>query len=223
MNIPKDMLSGPHKVFSEKIAEGMNQTRAYMAAYPEAGYDTARNRGAQLIAQDCIRTEVERLRIKVEEALDGVILNMSEKRRILSTIAKEGERDSDRINAIKVDTEHASLSQIHLDSMEALNPEQMKATVLRLAAERAASGSMSNSELTSLVKALTQEEKSQAQIYKLQTDAAEAVAELMADVEKAKGLRALAEDKTVPHSQYLEAVRQRMFGGNAIPAPGNAA
>lgn len=61
------MLSGPHQKFAEGIAAGLNQTEAYMAAYPKAKYDSARAKAPLLFANDSIQSEVASLRKAVKD------------------------------------------------------------------------------------------------------------------------------------------------------------
>ena len=99
------VLSGPHQKFAEGIALGLNATEAYVAAYPNAKPSEAAKNTSRMTKNDEIREEVERLRRKAEEAAGGVVLTLVEKRTILAQIARGGERDGDRINAIKADND----------------------------------------------------------------------------------------------------------------------
>lgn len=99
------VLSGPHQKFAEGIALGLNATDAYVAAYPASTRVAASPNAARLIRNDKVLEEVERLRRKAEEAAGGVVLTLVEKRTILAQIARGGERDGDRINAIKADND----------------------------------------------------------------------------------------------------------------------
>jgi hypothetical protein len=99
------VLSGPHQKFAEGIALGLNATDAYVAAYPASTRVAASPNAARLIRNDKVLEEVDRLRLKAEEAAGGVVLTLVEKRTILAQIARGGERDGDRINAIKADND----------------------------------------------------------------------------------------------------------------------
>jgi phage terminase small subunit len=61
------MLSGPHQKFAEGIASGLNQTRAYMAAYPDASEESARRLGSQLLTNVDVASKVDELQKKVEK------------------------------------------------------------------------------------------------------------------------------------------------------------
>lgn len=55
-------LTDAQKAFCLHYAKTFNATASYLRAYPNCSYDTARNNGSVLLAKDCIRAEIQRLK-----------------------------------------------------------------------------------------------------------------------------------------------------------------
>jgi phage terminase small subunit len=60
------MLSGPQREFAKGIASGLNQTQAYLAAYPDSSDEAARRSAARLMTNVDVITEIARLGEKIE-------------------------------------------------------------------------------------------------------------------------------------------------------------
>ena len=92
-----------HERFACELAKGASQSEAYRLAGYEAG--DANANASRLTANDSIQKRVLWLKKK---AATGDILTMQEKREIAAQIARRGEKDSDRLAAIRVDNDLAS-------------------------------------------------------------------------------------------------------------------
>jgi len=77
-----DTLSASHqKVLTNMVVKGLNQTRAYMDAYPESSYDAARDSSSQLLAKPCMKEAYAELKLELKErasvdfdwVLDGLV------------------------------------------------------------------------------------------------------------------------------------------------------
>ena len=53
------MISGTRKTFCDGIVSGLNQTKAYRAAYPKSTAEAARKHAPRLVANGDIRAEIE--------------------------------------------------------------------------------------------------------------------------------------------------------------------
>lgn len=79
---------------------------------------------------------------------------------------------------------------------------------------------LTTAEIVALSRALTDQQRADAMLYKIQYDAADFVAAVMKDEAKAKALRELATEGNMTPAQYIEAVRHRMYGDAAAAIPG---
>lgn len=82
------MLSGPHQVFAEGIAKGLNQTEAYLLAYPKSAATSAPANAARLITNDKVAAEVQRIRREAEKLAGSAILSLVEKRTFLAQVVR---------------------------------------------------------------------------------------------------------------------------------------
>lgn len=99
------MLSGPHKKFAEGIAKGMNKTRAYLDAYPDAKADSASVGATRLLKNDKVLSEIARIRQEADKIAGSAVLTLAEKRDFCARLvrAKVGElpASSDLWSSIK--------------------------------------------------------------------------------------------------------------------------
>jgi phage terminase small subunit len=89
-------MTGPQIKFAEGIAQGLNQTEAYMAAYPKCRAKSARSKGSRLVTNGKISDHIERLRKLAESELIGTVKQRLER---LWNITECGD-DGDTIRAI---------------------------------------------------------------------------------------------------------------------------
>ena len=89
-------MTGPQIKFAEGIAQGLNQTEAYMAAYPKCSAKSARSKGSRLVTNGKISDHIERLRKLAESELIGTVKQRLER---LWNITECGD-DGDTIRAI---------------------------------------------------------------------------------------------------------------------------
>lgn len=102
MDGSQPLANSRHERFACELAKGASQSQAYRLAGYEAG--DANANGSRLTANDSIQQRVLWLKKK---AATGDILTMTEKREIAAQIARTGEKDSDRLAAIRVDNDLA--------------------------------------------------------------------------------------------------------------------
>jgi hypothetical protein len=123
------MLSGPQLKFVHGIVAGLNQTDAYLAAYPECSPKAAEAHGSRLVRNGKVKEEIARLRAEAEKAADGPILTLAMKRKFLHDLVTTpiGEVDKsswlcqsvkytedgfelkmpDKLRAIELDSKHS--------------------------------------------------------------------------------------------------------------------
>ena len=87
------------KFCRELIKHNYNQTRAYLAVYPESSKETAKTASSRLLTLDNVKSRINEL--QNEEKKDD-ILSIEECKRLLSGIALEADRNSDRIKALEI-------------------------------------------------------------------------------------------------------------------------
>lgn len=95
-------LNENHRAFVQYyLSNGFNATKAYMKAYPEAGYDTARTGGSDLLAKPDIQAEVERVRNEFEAK---TIITKEEIIQKLYEImmANQGKKDTFTLKSIEI-------------------------------------------------------------------------------------------------------------------------
>ena len=97
-------LTAKQENFAQCIADGFTQTEAYRRAYDCDNMDdkTICNEGYKLTNNREITARIQQLR---EQLAERLLFPRIERLEILKGIAKGGERDGDRINAIKVFSE----------------------------------------------------------------------------------------------------------------------
>ncbi len=87
------------KFCRELIKHNYNKTKAYLEVYPESSKEAARKNTSRLMANDGIKNRIAQLQ---QEQKQKDILSIEECKRLLSGIALEGERNSDRIRALEI-------------------------------------------------------------------------------------------------------------------------
>lgn len=99
------MLSGPHKKFAEGIAKGMNKTRAYLNAYPDAKPESAAVGATRLLKNDNVLSEIDRIRREADKIAGSAVLTLAEKRdfcaRLVRAKVSELPSSSDLWSSIK--------------------------------------------------------------------------------------------------------------------------
>ena len=97
-------LTAKQESFAQYIVDGFTQTEAYRRAYDCDNMDdkTICNEGYKLTNNRVITARIQQLRDQLAERL---LFPRIERLEELKSIAKTGERDGDRINAIKVFSE----------------------------------------------------------------------------------------------------------------------
>lgn len=71
------VITGPQRKFCELFAVDNNATAAYRAAYPNAAPDSARNAAARLLAKDCIKEEIQRIRAAGQKKAGSAVLTLA--------------------------------------------------------------------------------------------------------------------------------------------------
>lgn len=104
------------------------------------------------------------------------------------------------------------------DKKQGSLPEQLRRNIAKRLFEKTFED-LSTSEVVAIHRSLTLETRANAMLYKVQAEAADFVADLLRDEQKAAALRDLAKDGTMTTAQYIEAVRHRMYGAAAAPVP----
>mgnify|MGYP000874315646 CR=1 FL=1 len=103
MNDPSRPLENArHELFAQAVARGLSDSEAYR----EAGYkgEEPNKRSSEIRANPGISERVEWLQ---KQGATATVLTIQRKREILFKIAEGGEKDSDRISAIKADNDLA--------------------------------------------------------------------------------------------------------------------
>lgn len=98
MDPSQPLQNARHELFAQAWAKGGSGSDAYA----EAGYDAknAESNATRLMGNDGIKARRDWLQ---SQAATGTVLTIQRKREILREIAEDGEKDCDRINAIKAD------------------------------------------------------------------------------------------------------------------------
>ena len=68
MNSPNPTLSAKQRLFCEEYVRTYNATQSYLTAYPNAGYDTAKATGWQLLRDQRVKDYITQLEKEVYEA-----------------------------------------------------------------------------------------------------------------------------------------------------------
>ena len=87
-----DQLKPEWKTFVLALLDGENQTRAYLKAYPSAGYDTARTNSARLRHKACIKAAIDELLDRTTEACYQDLVNLQQKALSVLAQAAEGQK-----------------------------------------------------------------------------------------------------------------------------------
>lgn len=131
--LPTTMLSGPRQKFAEGVAAGLNQTVAYLAAYPKASDETARRAASVLMTKHDIITEIARIRASAALLPGSAVLTLADKRNGLAAIFRSnGEhlgsevKTSDRLRALELD---AKLAGELKDKVEVTGETVIKVTI----------------------------------------------------------------------------------------------
>ena len=97
-------LTAKQEAFCHNIVDGYTQTEAYRRAYDSANMDdkTICNEGHKLTNNRVITARIQQLRDQLAERL---LFPRIERLEVLKGIAQKGERDGDKINAIKAFSE----------------------------------------------------------------------------------------------------------------------
>ncbi|MDB6132483.1 MAG: Terminase small subunit [Verrucomicrobiales bacterium] len=123
-------LSGPHRLFAEGIASGLDQCAAYIAAYPGSKPASARANACRLIANDSVRAEVAALRAAAQEQVGGVPLTLARKLEFLAGVVRDtAQKTSDRLRALEL---HAKLSGELTDKVQVSADEDLRASLAAL-------------------------------------------------------------------------------------------
>lgn len=109
---PSQPLPNPrHEAFARAVGFGASAAAAYRANYPDASAATAETEGPALARSPQTALRVAWYREAAEQVArqeaDDAVLCLAEKRRICAEIARRGDKNADRINAIKVDNDMA--------------------------------------------------------------------------------------------------------------------
>lgn len=100
MDASQPLANARHERFACELAKGCSQDDAYC----KAGYKPDRGHAARLAANGSVLARKEWLQ---KQAAGDDVLTLAEKRRIAADIARKGDKDADRLNAIKVDNDLA--------------------------------------------------------------------------------------------------------------------
>ncbi|WP_397382822.1 terminase small subunit [Prosthecobacter sp.] len=82
------MLSGPHQKFCEGIVFGLNQTEAYLEAYPNSSAEAARRSASDLLTKPDIQAEISRMRKAAEDKAGSAVMTLAEKRMFLARVVR---------------------------------------------------------------------------------------------------------------------------------------
>ena len=98
------MMKVEHVKFANAILEGKKREEAYAEAYnrdisTEKQKISCRNSACKLLGRKDVKDYMMKINMEILEN-SNVILNIRERKKILSDIAKRGEKDGDRIKAI---------------------------------------------------------------------------------------------------------------------------
>ena len=99
------MLNGPQFKFAAGVAAGLSCLDAYRAAYPTAGAESSRRSASKLMTNHDVLMEVKRIRGAASGLAGSAVMDLIEKRMILAQIARGAGKDSERISAIRADTD----------------------------------------------------------------------------------------------------------------------
>ena len=99
------MLNGPKYKFACGVASGLSAVEAYTAAYPKSGAEAARRSASKLMTNPDVIKEVARTRSAASGLAGSAVMDLIERRTILAQIARGAGKDSDRIAAIRADTD----------------------------------------------------------------------------------------------------------------------
>ena len=67
---------------------GMSAVRAFMAAYPNAGYRTAASNAYKLLRRPGVEAEISRLRAQAQQAPGSAVMTLVEKRSFLARLVR---------------------------------------------------------------------------------------------------------------------------------------
>jgi hypothetical protein len=99
------MLNGPQFKFAAGVAGGLCALDAYREAYPKTGAEAARRSASKLMTNHDVIKEVARTRSAASGLAGSAVMDLIERRTILAQIARGAGKDSDRIAAIRADTD----------------------------------------------------------------------------------------------------------------------
>jgi hypothetical protein len=99
------MLNGPQFKFAAGVAGGRSALAAYREAYPKTGAEAARRSASKLMTNHDVIKEVARTRSAASGLAGSAVMDLIERRTILAQIARGTGKDSDRIAAIRADTD----------------------------------------------------------------------------------------------------------------------
>jgi hypothetical protein len=100
MNPAEPLPDAQHERFACLLAKGTGVSAAYVLA----GYKESPASATRLSKKVNVAARVEWLQ---KQAATGDVLDLAEKRRITAEIARTGDKNADRLNAIKVDNDLA--------------------------------------------------------------------------------------------------------------------
>lgn len=89
-----------HERFACELAAGCTKDEAYV----KAGFERHESNCSRLSGNERVLERVKWLKL---QAQDDTVLTLKEKRQIAAQIARQGEKDADRLGAIKVDNDLA--------------------------------------------------------------------------------------------------------------------
>ena len=117
------MLKAPILKICEQVAIGVSATRAYMSAYPNAGYATANTTACKILARPEVRAEIARLRAQAQTMAGSAVMTLIEKRSFLARVVRA------QIALLPEDSDlWQSVSHTHCGSIYRL-PDKLQAIV----------------------------------------------------------------------------------------------
>lgn len=81
-------MTSPQLKFCQGVAKGLNQTEAYLVAYPKSGEAAARRSAARLMTNDDVLEEIRRIRGKAEMLAGSAVMEIVEKRQFLARVVR---------------------------------------------------------------------------------------------------------------------------------------
>ena len=100
MMMEKDLTFKQKLFIKHYMTNGYNATKAYMSAYPDSSYDSARSRAPDLLANPNIK---EYLKKEQDEVADALLITKEKLViKLLEIINSDSARNSDKVSATKL-------------------------------------------------------------------------------------------------------------------------